>query len=92
MLEVLSGRNPLRVVDLDPDNIGTTKFGVEISDPVRTQEWIEWCEVILATGSTIVNGTLTTFLETGKRLILYGVTISAAAEILGLDRYCQCGH
>jgi hypothetical protein len=92
MLEFLSGRNPLRVVDLDPDNIGETKFGVEISDPARTREGIEWCDVILATGSTIVNGTLPDFLETGKHLILYGVTISAAADILGLDHYCQCGH
>ena len=92
MLEFLSRRNPLRVVDLDLDNIGATKFGVVISDPARTREEIEWCDVILATGSTIVNGTLPDFLETGKRVILYGVTISAAAEILGLDRYCQCGH
>jgi uncharacterized protein (DUF4213/DUF364 family) len=92
MLEFLSGRNPLRVVDLDPDNIGATKFGAVISDPARTREEIEWCDVILATGSTIVNGTLPDFLETGKHVILYGVTISAAAEILGLDRYCQCGH
>jgi hypothetical protein len=92
MLEFLSARNPLRVLDLDPDNIGTTKFGVAISDPAKTREEIEWCDVILATGSTIVNGTLPDFLETGKHVILYGVTISAAAEILGLDRYCQCGH
>jgi hypothetical protein len=92
MLEFLSGRNPLRAVDLDPDNIGATKFGVPISGPARTKEEIDWCDVILATGSTIVNGTLPDFLETGKPVILYGVTISAAAEILGLDRYCQCGH
>jgi hypothetical protein len=92
MLEFLSRRNPLRVVDLDLENIGATKFGVVISDPARTREEIEWCDVILATGSTIVNGTLPDFLETGKRVILYGVTVSAAAEILGLDRYCQCGH
>jgi len=92
LFEVLSRRNPLRVVDLDPDNIGTTKFGIEIFGPARTPEGIEWCDVILATGSTIVNGTLPDFLETGKHVILYGVTIAAAAEILGLDRYCQCGH
>jgi hypothetical protein len=92
LLEFLSGRNPLRVVDLDPDNIGTTKFGVEISDPARTREAIEWCGLILATGSTIVNGTLPDFLDTGKQVILYGVTISAAAEILGWDRFCECGH
>jgi uncharacterized protein (DUF4213/DUF364 family) len=92
MLEFLSRRNPLRVVDMDPDNIGTTKFGVAISDPARNREGMEWCDVILATGSTIVNGTLPAFLDTGKSVILYGVTISAAAEILGLDRYCQCGH
>lgn len=92
ILEFLSGRNPLRVVDLDPDNIGTTKFAAAISGPASTPEGIAWCDVILATGSTIVNGTLPGFLGTGKHLILYGVTISAAAEILGLDRYCECGH
>ena len=92
IVEFLSGRNPLRVVDLDPDNIGATRFGVTISDPATTREAIDWCDVILATGSTIVNGTLPDFLGTGKRVILYGVTISAAAEILGLGRYCQCGH
>jgi hypothetical protein len=92
MLELLSESNPLRVVDLDPDNVGTTRFGVAISDPASTREDIEWCDVILATGSTIVNGTLPDFLRTGKPVILYGVTISAAAEILGLDRYCRCGR
>jgi hypothetical protein len=92
LLEFLCRRNPVRAVDLDPDNIGTTKFGVEISDPATTREATEWCDLILATGSTIVNGTLPDFLDTGKRVILYGVTISAAAEILGWDRFCECGH
>jgi uncharacterized protein (DUF4213/DUF364 family) len=92
ILEFLSGRNPLRLVDLDPDNIGGTKFGVMIDGPAGTPEGIAWCDVILATGSTIVNGTLPEFLDTGKRVIFYGVTIAAAAEILRLERYCECGH
>jgi hypothetical protein len=92
LLEFLSGRNPLRVVDLDPDNIGATKLGVAISGPASSPQGIAWCDVILATGSTIVNGTLPEFLDTGKRVIFYGVTIAAAAKILGLERYCECGH
>lgn len=92
MLEFLSQRNPVKVLDLDPDNIGETKLGVTIAGPEETGKGIEWCDVILATGSTIVNGTLPSFLDTGRPVIFYGVTISAAAEILGLDRFCPCGH
>jgi hypothetical protein len=92
ILEFLSGRNPLTVVDLDPDNIGATKLGVAISGPSSGPQGIAWCDVILATGSTIVNGTLPEFLDTGKRAIFYGVTIAAAAQILELERYCECGH
>jgi hypothetical protein len=92
MLEFLTRHNPVRALDLDTDNIGETKFGVTISGPEATEEGIEWCDVILATGSTIVNGTLPAFLDTGKPAVFYGVTISAAAKILGLDRFCPCGH
>jgi hypothetical protein len=92
MLEWLAKGNPMRVLDLDPDNIGTTQSGVVIEGPEKTEEAIDWCHVILATGSSLVNGTLPCFLHTGKPAIFYGVTIAAAAKILHLDRYCFCAH
>ncbi len=92
MLEALAQRNPVRVVDLDADNLGKERSGVLIQGPEKMEEGIAWCSLILATGSTLVNGTLPFFLEAKKPVVFYGVTISAAAVILGLDRFCHCGH
>lgn len=91
-LEFLSGQNDVRVVDLDEENIGTVKFGVTIESPNKTEDAIDWCDLIFATGSTIVNGTIDNFLNKEKPVIFYGVTISAPARILGLDVYCSKGH
>lgn len=92
MLQFLVERNPVRVVDLDPDNTGTVKYGVAVEGPETTGEGIAWCARILATGSTLVNGTLPRFLGSGKPVTVYGVTIAAAAVILGLDRFCARAH
>jgi uncharacterized protein (DUF4213/DUF364 family) len=53
---------------------------------------IKWSDLIFATGSTIVNGTIGNFINKNKPVIFYGVTISAAAKILNLKTYCYCGH
>jgi hypothetical protein len=79
-------------VDLDPDNIGRKLSGVVIEPPELTAEAITWCDSIFATGSTLVNGTITDFLNKGKSVLFYGITISAAAKILNLDTYCHRGH
>lgn len=91
-LETLASRYSVRTVDLDRDNIGSTIFGIEIEPPEMTPDAIAWCDVIFATGSTVVNGTISNFLNQGKPAIFYGVTISAAAKIMNLKRYCLCGH
>ncbi|RLC49434.1 MAG: hypothetical protein DRZ79_06005 [Candidatus Cloacimonadota bacterium] len=90
--EFLAKNRQIRVVDRDEDNIGKTKFGVTIESAERTEEFIEWCDMIFVTGSTVVNGTITKFLNAKKPVIFYGVTISAAAKILHLDSYCFNGH
>jgi hypothetical protein len=92
MLELLSKRNPMRCLDLDAENIGQERFGVTIQGPDKTEEGIAWSQVILATGTTLVNGSLPRFIHRGRPVIFYGVTISAAAEILGFDRFCHKGH
>lgn len=91
-LEYLAGQNTVRVLDLDPDNVGTEKFGVRIESGEDFGDGLNWCDMIFATGSTIVNGTITHFLDCGKPAVFFGVTISAPAKILGLSSYCHCGH
>ena len=91
-LGALAPHYKTRVVDLDKDNIGRTVAGVTIESPEKTGEAMADSDVILATGSCLVNGTITDFLNCGKPVIFFGVTIAGAAKILGLNRYCQCAH
>lgn len=90
------GPRNVRAVDLNPDNIGTTKSGVLIWDGQNDlPRLIEWCEVGLATGSSITNGTIDAihdgFTEAGKPVIYFGTTISGPGALLGLDRICPFG-
>ena len=91
-LDMLAAHRELRVIDLDPDNIGKTVSGIVVESPEQTDEAIRWCDLIFATGSTLVNGTMSTFLNQDKPAIFYGITGSAAAKILNLETYCHCGH
>jgi len=91
-LEVLISHYNVRVVDLDENNIGSNVSGVVIEPPKMTLEAIEWSDFIFATGSSIVNGSITNFLNLNKPVLFYGVTISAAATILNLKKFCHCGH
>ncbi|MBN2654199.1 MAG: hypothetical protein JXR79_03680 [Nitrospirae bacterium] len=81
----------IRVVDLDTDNIGKEKFGIMVEGPEKTDELLKWGDIIMATGSTSVNGTVTKFI-TEKPVIFYGITISGVASIFGYKNYCPCGH
>ena len=91
-LEVLAARGEVRVLDLDKDNIGKMKAGVEIEDGEKFPEVLDWCEQIFATGSTLCNGTIQEILAAGKPVKFFGVTIAAAAAILRLETYCFAGH
>lgn len=88
MIESLAGKFRLRAIDLDPGNIGSQKYGITIEGPENTQDAIGQADILLVTGSTIVNGTLDTFLLQGKPTIFYGTTIAAIADLLGLTRFC----
>lgn len=90
MVEALAPRFELRVTDMDKVNIGQEKFGVKIDDPARTKENLEWCDIALVTGTTIVNDTIDQFLI-AKPVIFYGATIAGAAELQGLNRFCPFG-
>jgi hypothetical protein len=87
MAEALAAEFPLRITDLDEKNIGEEKFGVLIQDPIHAQEHSDWCDLLVVTGSTAVNGTMTDFV--GKKpVIFYGVTVAGPAHLLGFDRFC----
>jgi hypothetical protein len=91
MVEALAAQFEIRVVDLDPDNLGQRRCGVLIEDAAHTKEILSWADVILATGTTVVNDTLTPLLIE-KPIIFYGVTIAGVAYLKEYEQYCFCGH
>ena len=91
-LEILASYCQVRAVDLDKDNIGKEFFNVTIESAEHTKDAINWCDMIFATGSTIVNNTILNFIDANKPAVFYGVTISAPAKILNLTTFCEYGH
>jgi len=91
MVEAVSKVFALRLLDLDPENIGTRKFGVLVEGPEAAGEAMDWADLLLVTGSTVANGTIEQFL--GKKpVIFYGTTVAGAAALMGWERFCACGH
>ncbi|MCK5695612.1 MAG: hypothetical protein KAH62_03240 [Desulfobacula sp.] len=91
-LEILASHCQVRAVDLDKDNIGKKIFNITIESQKNTQDAIKWCTMIFATGSTIVNNTISNFIDADKPAVFYGVTICAPAKILNLTIFCEYGH
>lgn len=91
MIQALSPRFELRVTDLDQDNIGQEKFGVIINGPEKTRQNLDWCDLALVTGTTVVNGTFSQFMAF-KPVVFYGVTVSGVARLLDLNHFCHYGH
>ena len=58
-----------------------------IHSPDKTQEHLNWCDIALVTGTTMVNGTING-IETEKPVIFFGVTIAGPARLLGLAHFC----
>jgi len=91
IVEALGRRFNIRVTDLDAANINTEKYGVVIGGPEKTKENLDWCDLAVVTGTTVVNDTIGDFL--GKKpVIFFGITIAGAAPLLGLERFCHCGR
>jgi len=91
MIERLSEVFQMRVLDLDEENIGKKKFGIIIEGPDATDDVLAWGDVIIATGSTCVNGSITRFV--GKKpVVFFGVSVAGAAKICGFERYCRYPH
>ncbi|MCD6271699.1 MAG: hypothetical protein J7K30_02360 [Deltaproteobacteria bacterium] len=83
----------VKVIDMDKNNINKKKYGVLIRDGKKMAgELFKISDVILATGSTIVNDSLSDLIALAKKyqkpLYLYGTTVAGTAKILNLERLC----
>ena len=87
MVESLASFFPMRLIDMNPDNIGTRKSQVVVEGPWATQEAIDWADLLLVTGTTLVNDTIEEFLQQ-KPTLFYGTTIAGAAHLMDWDRFC----
>lgn len=92
LLERLSREFPLRVLDLNAENIGKERYGVLIEDGDTHFDAVvsDWAELVVCTGSTLCNGTILAFLDLDKEVLFYGTTLAGAANLLGCRRMCFC--
>lgn len=91
------GAEHVRISDLNGDNIGKQRFGVEIWDGNhRTEELIDASDVVVFTGSSLVNDTFDHIrrrIQTrGRDYLVYGVTAAGVSELMGIERICPCGR
>ena len=90
LLAELSKEFTLRVLDLDPKNIGQLRSGVKVEDggdEALRKEACAWAGLILCTGSTICNGSIVNFLGY-ENALFYGTSIAGAAALMDLPRLC----
>lgn len=91
------GAKNVGCTDLNPKNVSSYKFGVEIwNGATETSRLINWCELLLVTSSAITNGTFDDIhqeaVSSGKHLILFGITGAAVCALTGIERICFFGH
>ena len=92
MIDHLHREFTIRVLDLNPDNIGKIKNGVLIEDGKKHKDAvIQWAELLLVTGSTVVNGTIEDYYGLEKPVLFYGNTIAGTAVLMDLKRVCYYG-
>jgi hypothetical protein len=91
MVEAVGASFPLRVLDLDPDNVGEKKYGILVEGSDSQDDVIDWADLLLVTGTVLVNGTIGDFLG-NKPVLFYGTTISGAASLMGWERFCGRGR
>ena len=92
LIEKLSKTFEMRVLDLNPDNIGQMRYGLRVEDgkAAYREAVLDWAGLVLCTGSTLSNGTIVDYIDIGKETLFFGTTFAAAAYVLGLKRACFC--
>jgi uncharacterized protein (DUF4213/DUF364 family) len=91
LVDRLQQDHEYRIVDLDPDNIGKFVGEVQIEGPEATVDAVAWADLLLVTGTTLVNDTIDAFLNRNP-IIFYGTTIAGAARMMNWERVCPCSH
>ena len=86
-IQAFAPRFELRVVDLDPDNIGRVRHGVPVAGPDQARAAQDWADVVAVTGSTLANGSIGDFFGRGP-VVFYGTTVAGAAALMGWERFC----
>lgn len=92
------GAEHVQCTDLNPNNVGSCKYGVWIQDGrTDTGRIIDWSQILLVTSSAIVNGTFDEIYRQalsprGKPLLVFGVSGAGACALLGLRRICPFGR
>lgn len=73
-------------LDRDPDHIAQSRFDhVVVNSAKRNRESsFVWGKVLIVTGSTLCNGTIVQYLDSGKELLFYGITCAGIATLLKL--------
>lgn len=91
------GPEHVQITDLNPDNIGQPKFGVEVWDGAsRTGDLVRASDLLLVTGTTLVNDTFDSVRRpaeaAGKAFIPYGVTAAGVCHLMDIERLCPRGQ
>jgi hypothetical protein len=91
------GADNVRCTDLNPKNVASQKFGVEIWDGRKaTQGLVKWSDLVLVTSSTMVNNTFDEVrqeaISQGKHLITFGVTGVGVSALTDVERLCFRAH
>ncbi|RKY81835.1 hypothetical protein DRQ11_14960 [candidate division KSB1 bacterium] len=72
MAEGLAGSFPLRIVDLDPENMGKGFGKVKVEGPWAEDEALRECDLAVVTGTVLVNGTIEQILPYSHKVLFYG--------------------
>lgn len=80
----------LRVLDLNPDNVGQVKFGIKVEHGIDDYEDVvlNWADVVLCTSSVFCNATMDRYIDIGKEVMFFGITGAGPVKLLGLNRHC----
>ena len=91
LLEAVAGNFEVRICDRDPEKIGTIQSGILIEDAEVYRDIKKWADLLLVTGTTLVNNTIDNF--TGDiPVVYYGITITGAAKLLNFNHFCPLGR
>lgn len=90
LLARLSREFSVRVLDLNPEIVGSVRSGVLVEDGLSAYDAAvrDWAELVLCTGSTLCNGSFVNFLDIGKPVLFFGTSCAGAAVVLGAERFC----